>query len=207
MEKTESKEEQLLEQIEKLFMRYGVRSLTMDDIARELGISKKTIYLHFEDKADLVKKGMASHFVREEKKMQCVFQDSKNAIDELFNITSCVRENIKSVQPSIMYDLQKYYPEAWKQFNTHKFGFILNSISNNLKRGIEEGYYRAEINVDVVSKLYVSRIEIIFDQDFFPSDKYNLLDVHFEMVSYHLYAICSSKGLKYLEKKIQTFVK
>jgi TetR/AcrR family transcriptional regulator, cholesterol catabolism regulator len=194
----------ILEQAGKLFMKYGIKSLTMDDIAREMGISKKTLYQFVADKSELVTKVMEEHFKRERCNVEELLQQSKNAIDELFQVMENVKYQIKEIHPSIHYDLQKYYPDGWKIFCDHRNSFVYSCVKQNIERGIEQGLFRNDFNVDIVTRIYISRLDIVFNAELFPADKFIFTDVHKEMVFYHMRAILSPKGLKYLEKKLET---
>ena len=121
---TEEKESAILDQVRKLFMRYGIRSVTMDDISRELKISKKTLYKFVTDKQDLVVKVMTAECKGDECLFTKITADSKNAIDELLNITVHLGQKVQEIHPSIHFDLEKYYPDAWEIFNKHKGTFV-----------------------------------------------------------------------------------
>ena len=128
---------------------------------------------------------------------------SKNAIDEIILITHYVGQQLKSIHPSIHYDLEKYYPEAWGMFYDHKNDFIYNSVVTNLQRGIKEGLYREEMDAEVIAKLYVSKIDILFDPDIFPVSKFSFQEVHFELIRYHIRGIASQEGIEYLKGRVK----
>ncbi len=194
---------QILEQAAQVFMRYGIKSVTMDDVARELKISKKTLYKYVSDKGDLVAKVMAGHCQMEQKQCLEILGSSANAIDEMIKITKHVGAMIKEIHPSIHYDLEKYYPEAWKIMSEHKDEFIGKCVENNLLRGIEEGLYRENLNARIISKIYVHKVDMVFDGRTFSSKDFRFENVYFEMVRYHLRGIASKKGLTYLKERIK----
>jgi TetR/AcrR family transcriptional regulator, cholesterol catabolism regulator len=201
---TEEKESVILEHVRKIFMRYGIRSVTMDDISRELKISKKTLYKFVTDKQDLVVKVMNSECLSD----QCMFTEivgqSKNAIDELLNVTAHIGQKIQQFHPSIHYDLEKYYPEAWELFNKHKGTFVYECVVNNLRRGMKEGLYRDTLQPEIISKIYVTRIDMIFDPEIFPQPDFQFGEVYKEMMRYHIRGIASEKGIKYLLDKLKS---
>ncbi len=201
MDKT-NKERELLMATTLLFMKFGIKSLTMDEISRQLGISKKTLYLYVSDKKDLVKKGMML-MVEGEREMMCeVTTTSKTAIDELIGITKCVSSDLGDIHPSVIFDLQKYYPEAWKVMEDHKLNFIYNMMLTNLKRGIEEGYYRDNINPLVIANIYMGMVDNMLNADN-PIHKALSLDkLHAEIIRYHIKGISNNKGLEYLTKTL-----
>ncbi|MBL4668899.1 MAG: TetR/AcrR family transcriptional regulator, partial [Flavobacteriales bacterium] len=139
-----------------LFMKYGIKSLTMDDIARHLHISKKTLYLYVSDKKELVKKGMELA-IEDEQLMLCEsIKLSETAIDELVEITKCVSSRLREMHPSVLYDIQKYHPLAWKLLMEHKKEFIYGVMLDNLKRGVKEKYYRKNIYPGVIASIYIT---------------------------------------------------
>jgi AcrR family transcriptional regulator len=200
---TLEKENELLMACTALFMKYGVKSLTMDDIASHLGISKKTIYLYVSDKKDLVNKAVSLHIKNEEcliTSLCCV--DKENAIDELLDINQKMSEKLQSIQPAVMYDLQKFYPEAWKIIEDHKTCFVSTIVKENIEKGIKEGLYRENVNPVIISNLYVVMVNKIFDTDLFPHMGFDYRTLHLEMARYHIRGIASRKGIEYLKEKL-----
>lgn len=200
----DEKGQKILEQVSQLFMQYGIKSLTMDDIARHLGISKKTLYQSFSDKADLVSQGMQLHIDKEGCAITSIQEKSQNAIEEMFLISQHVSTHLQTLHPSILFDMQKYYPDAFAKFNDYKLKMIMSSIARNLKEGIEQGLYRDNLNIPIVAGLYVGRMDILFDQNLFPSSTYSPKDVYFEAIRYHIRGIASEKGIEYLKDKFKT---
>ncbi len=192
---------QILTKAEELFLSYGIKSVTMDDFAGKMCMSKKTLYQFVNDKDDLVKKTMKSHIEAEKKAMQEISKQHENAIDEIFAIGRHVLVHIGKMNPSAMYDLQKYHPDGWKMFVDYKNTFIYSCILSNIEKGIKQGVYRDDFNPDIVAKFYSARTEIIVSQDVFPFPKYSVMDVYAEYLKYHVRAIASEKGIKYLEKQ------
>jgi AcrR family transcriptional regulator len=185
-----------------VFSRRGVRSPNMDDIARELKVSKKTLSKYFKDKSDLVAKVMTAKCVFEQMQVTRMIADSENAIDELMHMTEMISKELAQVHPSVHYDLEKYYPEAWKVFLEHKQTFVRECVKANLQRGVEQGIYRDNLNADIISKLYVSKIDVIFDPSVFPVGEFTFAQVHLELMRYHIRGVANNKGMKYLADKI-----
>lgn len=195
--------EQLLLAITELFMRYGIKSLTMDDISRHLGISKKTLYQFVSDKKDLVKQ-CVELTVTAEQCMLCEFATEKgNAIDELFLVNKRISEKLQNVQPAVMFDLQKYYPDAWKVMENHKHCFIYDMMVKNINDGVVQGLYRDNVNVEIVARIYVGMIDKMFDTEFFPNNTFSFEILHREIARYHIRGIASEKGREYLKAKIK----
>ncbi|NQX96446.1 MAG: TetR/AcrR family transcriptional regulator [Flavobacteriales bacterium] len=186
-----------------LFMKYGIKSLTMDDIARHLHISKKTLYLYVSDKKELVKKGMELA-IEDEQLMLCEsIKLSKTAIDELVEITKCVSSRLREMHPSVLYDIQKYHPLAWKLLMEHKKEFIYGVMLDNLKRGVKEKYYRKNINPGVIASIYITMMDTIMNSDSSISKKMSIEKLHLEVINYHLNGVCNQKGLTYLQAVIK----
>lgn len=197
------KQTQTISEITMLFMKYGIKSLTMDDISRHMGISKKTLYQYVSDKNDLVKKGV-SLLIEHEKMMLCTaLEESKTAIDELIGVTKCVSSEIGEMHPSVIFDLQKYHPEAWKLMENHKKEFIYNMMLKNLKRGMKEGYYRKNINPLIIANIYIGMVDNILNPEN-PINKNTSLDkLHAEIIRYHIKGIANDKGMDYLKEVLK----
>lgn len=203
MEKREKEIELLVASIE-LFMKYGIKSLTMDDISRHLGISKKTLYLYVSDKKDLVKKALELAVESDQCMLGDITINEENAIDELLAINEKISEKLQSVQPSVMYDLQKYYPEAWKVMENHKKCFVYDMVVKNINTGIEQGLYRDNVNPEIISSVYITMIDKIFDSDLFPTHQYTFSTLHKEIARYHIRGIASEKGKTYLVQRLKS---
>jgi len=199
----EMKCQQLLEQVTGLFMQYGVRSLTMDDIARHLGISKKTLYLCVADKAELVERTMTAYMEKDSTMMEQIHADAANAIDEMFLMAQHVSEHLTKMHPSILFDLEKYYPKAHKLFMDYKLKTIRGVLTRNMQVGIEQGLYRENLNADIISGLYVGRMDVIFDDALFPRAQFNAAQIYTETIRYHIRGIASEKGIIYLQDKFK----
>lgn len=202
MKKPDERFEQLLLGALGIFMKYGIRSVTMDDLARHLSISKKTIYKYVTDKNDLVMKCMAFQQEQEHCAMEACMNRDHNAIDENFEISKVILDQLKNIHPSVMYDLEKYYPEALGQFDHYKQTVVRGWIENNMKKGIEEGLYRTDINIPILTALYLSRMDDFFKPEKFP-EGYTFRDIYLEQFIYHIRGLASKKGVEYLENKLK----
>lgn len=181
-------------------MKHGIRSLTMDDIAKELGMSKKTIYKSVENKAELVKLTMQDFLDEEVKDLDAIHRESTNSIDEMIRMVDYFLKQTNGLNTSAMHDMQKYYPEAWQIYNEYRFRNALIRITINLKKGVKEGMYRTNLNTDIMAKVYIGGIDILMNQEFFPVKKYAFFEIYKEYLNYHLRGIVSDKGLKILEE-------
>jgi AcrR family transcriptional regulator len=181
-------------------MKYGIKNLTMDDIAKELGISKKTIYRTVENKADLVMM-VVKHYLEEENgQLEQVLKTANNSIDAMVRMIDHFSTKIIEFNASALYDMKKYYPEAWEIYKHHQFQNVFNRISENLKEGVTEGMYRENLDTDVVARLYIGNIDTLLNPDYFPVKKYVFWDIYREYLSYHLHGVVSNKGLMFLEE-------
>lgn len=195
-----SEEAKILERCERLFMRYGIKSVTMDDVARELGMSKKTLYQYFENKEELVHKVTTNHFACQNHMVEQVIRHSKTAIDEMFAIAAWMNAMSKNLIPALVYDLRKYHPESWQVFVDHRNNEVINSIKHNLRRGIGEGLYREDLDIEILSRIYVARMEMFIDNEIFPYDQFPPQKTFNVFMDYHIRGVATAKGIKYLEK-------
>ncbi len=191
--------EKIIQESTQLFFRYGLRSITMDDIARELSMSKKTLYLHFDNKNDLLMACMEEHDRKEKEILKTFQQEATNAIDEMIKIAKYLEQMLKKVSPTLIYDVQKYHREGWERMNKMHNEDVYHEIKTNMERGVKEGLYRDDFNIDIVAKIYVSTTLICTNPDFFPPEKYNMNDIVKTNIFYHLRGIVSHKGLALLQ--------
>lgn len=202
MERIDEKSEKLLEGALEVFMKFGIRSVTMDDMARHLGVSKKTLYKYFKDKKDLVLKGMEYHQRNEQCAMEECFVDGVNAIDENFAISKIILDQLKNIHPSVMYDLEKYYPEVMGKFDNYKNTVVKSWVESNLERGIQQGLFREDLNIPILSAMYLQRVSAIMRTEDYPSDV-TLSQVYIEVFRYHIRGVASEKGVDYLKEKMK----
>ena len=195
-----SMKQRILSATHELFMKYGIRSVSMDDIAKHISISKKTIYQSYKDKDELVHELMKEKLTVDKKEFHDLEKESANVIDEVFNIMKHMGRVMGKVNPSVFYDLQKYHPETWKLFKDFKETFILNMVENTLVRGIKQGYIRSEINVKILARMRMEQIEMGFNPAIFPPEKFQIIDVQLSMIDHFLYGICTLKGHKLINK-------
>jgi AcrR family transcriptional regulator len=190
-----------------LFLNYGIRSVTMDDIARHLGMSKKTIYHHFKDKEEMILLASSWYFENEHKTMEAVEKESENAVDHLYKLTGCLRDQLGNTNTSVLYDLKKYYKRAWENYLKYKYEVIFKSVIRNLERGISEGLFRDDINPEILAYLRIGSIEMSFNPELFPEDKFSLVEIHEQIFNNFTYGILSEKGVKLFETYKQKEVK
>lgn len=193
----------ILEKVRELYVRYGIKSVTMDDVARELGISKKTLYQHVIDKNDLVYKVFELEINDSSKKFECSFNSESNAIEQIFDVHKWVVGRMKVYSPVSDYDLKKYYPDLYRKIDSVRRERIYDFVINNLKKGKAEGLYRSDLDIDIISKIHVSRIQNTFDSDLLTNEEKTSLKVFYEFFIYHIRGIASEKGIQLLEEKLK----
>jgi TetR/AcrR family transcriptional regulator, cholesterol catabolism regulator len=184
----------ILDASQVLFRKYGIRSVTMTDIARSLGISKKTLYVHIENKHDLVSKMMKRHILEDQMMCLAIQQESGNALEELLKVSLYVQGQVKDINPSLLFDLQKYHRPVWEMLDAFHRKDIALMVEDNLRRGVSEGLYRKDLHVALISRLYVGLMPIVSDVELFPMNKFPTHILHKEFVKYHICGIVSEKG-------------
>ena len=193
----------ILEKSKELFLNLGFKSVTMDEIATSLGVSKKTIYKYFKNKTELV--DAVTHFMFDTIcfGIDHICELEMNQIDELFSIKKLVMENLKDEKSSPQYQLQKYYPKIYSSLKQKQFHVMQNFVIKNLKKGIEIGLYRTDIDLQFISRIYFNGMVSIKDKDLFPLNDYSMKTLMNYYLEYHLRGICSEKGKQQLEKQLK----
>ncbi len=181
-------------------MRYGIRSISMDEIAAHLGISKKTIYQFYADKDALVEGAVGIEINSTEKECRSHREKSENAVHEIFLAMDMMKEMFKMMNPSVIYDLEKYHPKAFKKFNEHKSRFMYDVMKDNIERGKKEELYREEAHSDILAKFRLSSMFVVFNTDLFPPSKYGLFDTSLEILEHFLFGLTTAKGQKLIHK-------
>jgi AcrR family transcriptional regulator len=188
-----------------LLMQYGIRSISMDDIAFKLGMSKKTIYLYYKDKDELVAAVVDAKISRNTQTCSTNRQQAENAIHEIFLAMDMMVEMFGTMNPSVLFDMQKYHPAAFSIFLAHKNDFLYNMMRQNIERGIAEELYRPEINVVIMARFRIESMFIPFNPEFIHNTKSSLPETGQQTLMHFLYGLVSQKGykvvLKYLEQR------
>lgn len=179
-----------------LFFQYGLRSVSMDDIANSLGISKKTIYQSYADKDELVD-AVILEVIRDNQ--YCCEADQRsadNAVHEIFLAMEFMMQVFRSMNPALLFDMQKYHPGTYEKFSKHKNDYIYNMIRENLVRGIKEELYRPDLKIDVLARFRVESVTLPFNPEFHNRVKHGLAEIEEEMALHYLYGLVSQKGYK-----------
>lgn len=183
-----------------MFMRYGIRTVSMDDIAGGLGISKKTIYTFFEDKEALVDSVIAEHLQEAEALVTRIHEQSEDAVQEILLTMRMVELQFRHLNPIVLHDLRKFHPGAYRRLEAHKNGFLFDVIRHNMERGKQEGLYRPGLDVEVMSRFRLESMMVLFDVDLFPPDRFSLVRVSQEVLEHFLYGLATPNGQALIER-------
>ncbi|MBL85708.1 MAG: TetR family transcriptional regulator [Winogradskyella sp.] len=186
-----------------MFLNYGFKSVTMDDIANEMGISKKTIYVHFPNKTKFVEATTLYMFETISCGIDHICALEKNPIEEVFDVKKFVMEHLKNEKSSPQYQLQKYYPKIFASLKSKQFEVMQGCVIENLNRGIKLGLYRDNINVNFISRIYFNCMVTLKDQELFPLKAFSMNTLMEYYLEYHLRGICTPKGLEKLNKILE----
>lgn len=185
-----------------MFLNYGFKSVTMDDIANTIGISKKTIYQHFDNKTKLVEATTLNLFELISHGIDCICALNKNPIEELYDIKRFVMDHLKDEKSSPQYQLQKYYPKIYATLKQKQFKVMHECVKENLERGQKQDLYRDTINIEFIARIYFNSMLAIKDTDLFPLKVFSMNMLMENYLEYHLRGICTEKGLEILNQFI-----
>ncbi|GAA4102466.1 TetR/AcrR family transcriptional regulator [Mucilaginibacter panaciglaebae] len=192
--------ERIIQGGEELFLTAGIKSVTMDDIAKHLGMSKKTIYQFFKDKNELVVALVKKKLQEDEDQMCALIKKSDNVIEEMINMMKCSEEIFSRINPIVIHDLQKYHPEAWQQFQAFKAEVIVHTLEELLTKGIKQGYIRPDIDVKIMARMRVMQVETGFNTNIFPLAEFSPWKVQYQLLEHFNFGICTLKGYKLLDE-------
>lgn len=186
-----------------MYLKFGIRGVTMDDVAAEFGISKKTLYQYFSDKADLVSQ-VVNYFL-ENPELSLKVRNNENAIDNVFDVRRHVAHILKFYNNNIEFDLKKWYPELYKRVHEAKRQRIFENTIENLKLGMAQGWYRKDLETYFIAKLQVGRMLYTLNPDYKIFEEYEVNSLSFfdSIMNYHMHAICTEKGINYYKKQLK----
>ncbi len=195
--------EKILHAAFELFFRYGIKSVTMDDIAKHLSISKKTIYQYFKDKDEIVHVLFDTYLQKHRMEFNSIAMSSKNVVEEVFSYMKKMHLMLELINPSIFYDLRKYHGKTWDLFNKFRTQYLLEVVEKAIDKGKQDGFVREDIKTKVIARMRVEQLDMGFNPNVFPADKFHVLDVQLAMTEHFLYGICTLKGYKLINKNKQ----
>ncbi|WP_055443860.1 TetR/AcrR family transcriptional regulator [Lacinutrix himadriensis] len=196
--------EKIIHKSGELFLTLGFKSVTMDDIANALGISKKTIYQHFDNKTKLIEATTTNMLENVCGGIDCICDASHNPIEELYDIKMYVMNYLKDEKTSPQFQLKKYYPQIFQSLQMKQFEKMYVSVKDSIQKGVDTGLFRENIDVDFISRMYFNGMTGIKDENIFPLDRFTMDYLMESYLEYHLRAICNENGLLTLHKFIKT---
>lgn len=196
---------QMIEKIRAYHFKGGIGGMSIADLCKEIDIPKEKLKKYVSSKADLVKKVL--EFERDSFKV--IFDvhnfDGVNAIDIIMTVSKEMSLKFKDMSPAITFDLKKYYPEIYNKHFEERRDFIFMKIRINLEKGIRQGWYRDDLSIELISRLYIARLIDIHDPTFFPPEKFSFEMLFNVMFENFIRSIAKPEGLKYFEKKRKEF--
>jgi TetR/AcrR family transcriptional regulator, cholesterol catabolism regulator len=198
-EKMKTKE-RILQGAQELFFKYGVKSVTMDDIAKHLAVSKKTIYKYFSDKDEVVEAMTRQLMKKNEGEFQAISDESTNVVEEVFTMMKHMGNMFSQMNPNLFYDMQKFHPHSWKLFKDFKEECIERMVEESVKRGKTQGLVREDIDTKIMARLRMEQVEMGFNPQAFPPTKFKIIDVQLALLDHFLHGICTLKGHKLINK-------
>ncbi|QGY46668.1 TetR family transcriptional regulator [Maribellus comscasis] len=195
--------ERIIEEATKQFFQYGIRNVTMDDIAVSLGMSKRTVYETFKDKGTLVETCINDLTIREDKKVARVVNESANVIEAIFVFMREGTKAMNAINPVFFKDLEKLYPRLWKRVDTETKAKRLNLSARFLEKGIKEGLFRNDLNIEIIAKLFHEQMSILIDETIFPRDKYDHAEIFQNMIINFTRGISTSTGIQIIDKTLE----
>jgi AcrR family transcriptional regulator len=199
----DEKKMELVHKATEVYMKYGIKSVTMDEMARQLGVSKKTLYLHVKDKNDLVEQCLLLSHEAEHAQIDKIIEDTENAIEQMMLISKFILDIFQKIHPSIFFDIAKYHPSAMEMMNCHKQEYVCGSIEKNIEIGIKQGLYRKNIHPKVISQVWITLIDTVMNGEGIPGTDLKPYEIYSELFRYHIRGIASEIGLEYLVELVK----
>jgi hypothetical protein len=187
-------QDRILNKARELMFQTGVKHVTMDDLANQLGISKKTIYHYFKDKDTLVSSVVENELTNHEVFCNHSVMAADNAVHEIFLLMNVIQEMFTRMNPLALFEIEKYYPDAYEKIKNHKDHYIFSMISNNLEKGIKEGLYRKDVDVNILSKYRLETSLIPFNIQVFHPSKFDMLKVNLQIIEHFVYGVATLEG-------------
>ena len=199
--------ERILLKADELFMRFGIRSISMDNIVVDLGMSKKTLYQYYADKDELVAAVVDLHITKMEQDCGSCKAKSDDAIHEMFLTMEQSLEQFANINPIVLHDLEKFHSKAFQRFREHKDKFLYRVVKDNIEWGMREGFYREDINTEVITRFRIESMLIPFNMQAFPPGKFTLLETSRQMLENFVFGLTTLKGHKQIQKYNQRRIK
>lgn len=199
-------EQLILKKATDLFLKFGFKNVTMDDIANELGISKKTIYINYENKTELVEASVNYLFDEIISIIRSIQQRQLNPIEQTYTIFETISDLLKDENESIEYQLRKYFPEIHEKNNYTRNNLLIETITTNIEQGIKEGVFRDSIDINFLSKYFLTLMIYIKSAQDTELNEFNIKYASTQFIELYFRSIVTEKGLKILEQFINKTV-
>lgn len=183
-----------------MFSKYGIKSVTMDDIAKDLSMSKKTIYQFFRDKDEVVHTLTERNFQVDCKEFEEIALTAPNVVEEVFSHMRKMHQMFSTVNANMFYDLRKYHPRSWDLVSKFRNEVAFGMVARALEKGKKDGLVRTDVNSNIVARLRVEEIEMGFNPSIYPPAEHSIIDVQIALVEHFLYGVCTLKGHKLINK-------
>lgn len=193
-------DERVIQSVTELFFRFGVKSITMDDVAKHLSISKKTLYKHFTDKNEMVYKCCNYDLEKRKAVFDEISKSAGDAVQELLMMMANMELMLGSMNPNLLFDIRKYYAQAWERYVDFKENHMMAKIMENMERGMAAGIYREDLNVKVLARLRLEEVDMGFNPELFPHVKFNVKEVQLTLFDHFLHGITTPKGQKLIQR-------
>ncbi len=190
-----------------LFGQYGFKTITMDDIARRAGISKKTLYQHFANKQEVVNESVIWYKNHMTENCCSMLEGAENAIEAMVRMQAYFDSMNRRINPMAMFELQRFFPEAYKTFRDTLMDKDVVMIRENIQWGIKEGLYREDINADLMARYRLETSLLILQPNLLVNDRNSLISVALEIGEHFLYGIMTPKGEKLYHKYKEKYLK
>lgn len=180
-------------------MQYGIRGVTMDDVSSQSSISKKTLYQLFENKDELVTEAVKKHFEMEREEFKEIRAQSSDAIHELILTAQCIRKHVLRTNPALLLDMQKFHKKAWSEYIDFKHDTIKRQIEDNIYRGIKEGFFRKEMDAQILAIFRIESVQLVFSPKIFPYDQFDFPTVQLQIMDHFIHGLLTTEGRKKYE--------
>ncbi|MCO4294132.1 TetR/AcrR family transcriptional regulator [Solitalea sp. MAHUQ-68] len=195
--------EKIIQTAEKLFTAYGVKSISMDDISAKAGISKRTIYEQYKDKSSIVNQLMSQILVNYQSALDKCKVEANDAVEENYIALKYIEQLALAINPSFTYDIKKYHPECWKEATFFRNYILKNTIRDNIERGIKEGWFKDDINREIMTELRLLEIDALFDPENSVLKQKKLREVALVHTEHFMLGIATIEGRELIEHYIK----
>lgn len=195
----DEKEIALIEQVNDVYLNQGIKNITMDDMAKLLRVSKKTLYKYVKNRGELVEKSTFFHIQRDKLEVERIQAANYDSMTEMHHLAQHVIKTLSKMNPVVHSDLKNHFPKSWDRLQDYFHGYVFGTIHSNVLRGQESGDYRQDINPEITAKIFITKLDLVFDAELFPSDRFSFVDVYLNFIQQHLRGISTLQGYQKLE--------